>query len=142
MLSPLLLSLLGGALIGLSATWYWWVTGGVAGISGILRSALRPSDGRGDHLAFLGGLIVAGAAAAVLGLAPVVALTRPSGWLWIAGVLVGLGTRLGGGCTSGHGVCGLSRLSVRSLVATVTFVAAGALTVFVFGPLGAGASGR
>jgi hypothetical protein len=129
--SAFLLSLLGGALIGLSATWYWWTTGGVAGISGLVRGAVRDSDGRGDRLAFLAGLIVAGVAAAVTGLAPVATVTRPAGLLLLAGVLVGFGTRVGGGCTSGHGVCGLSRRSARSLVATLTFIATGAATVFV-----------
>jgi len=140
--NPFLLSLLGGALIGLSATWYWWLTGGVAGVSGILRGTLREPEGRGDRLAFLGGLVVAGAVAAFAGRAPASALERPLGLLLLAGVLVGFGTRLGGGCTSGHGVCGLSRLSPRSLVATLTFIATGAATVLAFHVLPGGAASR
>ena len=128
-------------MIGLSATWYWWLTGGVAGISGILRGTLHDIEGRGDRLAFLGGLVIAGVAAALVGRAPDGALDRPLPLLLIAGVLVGFGTRVGGGCTSGHGVCGLSRLSFRSLVATLTFIATGAAAVFVLGLL-SGAAAR
>jgi uncharacterized membrane protein YedE/YeeE len=131
--SAFLISLAGGALIGLAATWYWLITGRVAGVSGIVRGTLREAAGRSDGLAFLAGLAVAGLAAAVVGHAPAAALTRPLAPLLLAGVLVGFGTRLGGGCTSGHGVCGLSRLSVRSLVATLTFMAVAAVTVFVVG---------
>jgi uncharacterized membrane protein YedE/YeeE len=140
--SAALLSAAGGALIGLSATWYWWVSGGVAGISGILRGTLHDSDGRGDRLAFLAGLVLAGVAAAFVGRAPAGALDRPFPLLLLAGVLVGFGTRVGGGCTSGHGVCGLSRLSFRSLVATLTFIATGAAAVFVLRHLLSGAAAR
>ena len=137
-----LLSLLGGALIGLSATWYGWLTGGIAGVSGILRGALHASGGRGDRLAFLGGLVLAGGLATFSGHAPTATLNRPLGLMLLAGVLVGFGTRVGGGCTSGHGVCGLSRLSLRSLVATLTFIATGAATVFAFGHLLSGVASR
>ena len=129
-------------MIGLSATWYWWLTGGVAGVSGILRGTLHDVEGRGDRLAFLAGLVIAGVAAALVGRASVGALNRPLPLLLIAGVLVGFGTRVGGGCTSGHGVCGLSRLSFRSLVATLTFIASGAAAVFVVGHLLSGAAAR
>jgi uncharacterized protein len=127
-------ALLGGALIGVAATIYWLANGRVAGISGVLRGALVSRADRGAALPFLVGLLVAGwlgrlvgggatpADAGALSFVPVLALS---------GLLVGLGTRLGGGCTSGHGVCGLARLSRRSLAATVTFIATGALTVFV-----------
>jgi uncharacterized membrane protein YedE/YeeE len=131
--SASLISLAGGALIGLAATWYWLITGRVAGVSGIVRGTLREAAGRRDGLAFLAGLAVAGLAASMVGQAPAAALTRPLAPLLLAGVLVGFGTRMGGGCTSGHGVCGLSRLSVRSLVATLTFMAVAAVTVFVVG---------
>ena len=126
-------SFLGGALIGLSASLLLWLNGRVAGISGIVGGALRPA--RGDTLwrvMFLLGLIAAGAEAARLrpeAFAPVPG--RSLLVVAVAGLLVGYGTRLGGGCTSGPGVCGVSRLSPRALVATVTFVATGAVTVFV-----------
>jgi uncharacterized membrane protein YedE/YeeE len=119
-------ALIGGALIGLGATLFWVSTGRTAGVSGILRGALREARGRAEGLAFLVGLVVAGGLAA----APP-ATRQPLGLLLGAGLLVGFGTRLGGGCTSGHGVCGISRFSVRSIVATVTFVAVGVVTVFV-----------
>jgi uncharacterized membrane protein YedE/YeeE len=120
----------GGALIGIAATIYWRANGRVAGISGVLRGALLSGADRPAALPFLAGLVVAGLAAAAvtvptppaLGGLPVVA---------VAGLLVGLGTRVSGGCTSGHGVCGLSRVSRRSLVATLTFIATGALTVLI-----------
>ncbi len=110
---------------------YWTLNGRVAGISGILSGALseRGSE-RSELLAFLVGLLIAGLCFAAF-TARVPVPTLPVAALAIAGLLVGFGTRLGGGCTSGHGVCGLSRFSVRSLVAVITFMATGALTVFV-----------
>ncbi|HVX95403.1 MAG TPA: YeeE/YedE thiosulfate transporter family protein [Polyangia bacterium] len=137
----MLRALTGGALIGLAATLYWFVNGRVAGISGILSGAMRERDDRADRLLFLVGLVAAGGfAALVTGPAPGSAqATLP---LVLAGALVGFGTRLGGGCTSGHGVCGLSRLSRRSLVATMTFVAVGAATVFVVARVAPGWSVR
>ena len=122
-------ALIGGALIGLAATWLLASLGRIAGISGIFNSAVDERDGRGWRLAFLLGLIAgAGAWFAVTG-----APGRdnfPLPWLIVAGLLVGAGTRYGSGCTSGHGVCGLSRLSLRSLAATAAFMAAGFVTVF------------
>jgi uncharacterized protein len=126
----------GGALIGLAATWYWFANGRVAGVSGIVRGALVGRDERRPALAFLAGLVVAGVIGAVFFVAhgaPAASQAAPV--LALAGVLVGVGTRVGGGCTSGHGVCGLSRLSRRALAATLTFMATGALTVFVVGHL-------
>lgn len=127
----MLFAILGGALIGLSASLYWSLNGAVAGVSGILSGALYGSgQARRVRLAFLCGLLLAGIgfsaftsriALPALPLLPLVA----------AGLLVGFGTRLSGGCTSGHGVCGLSRFSLRSLAAVLTFMAAGAVTVFV-----------
>jgi uncharacterized membrane protein YedE/YeeE len=123
-------ALAGGALIGAAATFYWFLNGRVAGVSGVLSGALRERGDRGDRLLFLVGLVVAGVVATLAGggaagggqaVLPVV----------LAGALVGFGTRLGGGCTSGHGVCGLARLRTRSLIATLTFIAVGAVTVFV-----------
>lgn len=122
--------LLGGALIGLAATLYWFATGRVAGVSGIVGGALRERHARGERIAFLAGLIAAGLVAA-LAASPASANPYPTPVLLVAGVLVGFGTRVGGGCTSGHGVCGISRLSLSSLVATATFIAAGAATVAI-----------
>ena len=123
-------SFLGGALIGLAATVYLIATGRVAGVSGILAGALRERAARGERLAFLAGLVGAGLIAAVVS-SPAAASPYPLPILIVAGVLVGFGTRLGGGCTSGHGVCGISRFSRASLIATATFIAAGAATVAI-----------
>ncbi len=125
-------SLLGGALIGLAAAVLWLGDGRVAGVSGILGRALVPA--RGDfawRLAFLAGL-PAGATlvSAVTGLLHGFEITRSPALLLAGGLLVGFGTSLGNGCTSGHGVCGLARGSKRSLAATLAFMASGAVTVF------------
>ncbi len=126
------MSLLGGVLIGLASALFILTNGRIAGISGILGGLLRPH--RGDivwRLAFLLGLILA--PALVYAFMPLVEPTidAGTGTLIAAGLLVGVGTRYGGGCTSGHGVCGLSRLSPRSLVATLAFMASGMAIVFV-----------
>ena len=111
--------------------------GRIAGISGILGRLLPPwrgGDGAtGQRLAFLSGLVAAPALLSWSGLATVPAPTLPGGLgtMAAAGLLVGLGPTLGGGCTSGHGVCGLARLSRRSLMATLIFMAVAAATVFV-----------
>ena len=128
--SGVIAALLGGALIGLAATLFWAANQRVAGVSGILRGALRGDGGRREPVAFLLGLVSAGLIGSLLRAPPVVA-GPPIAVLLVAGLLVGFGTRVGGGCTSGHGVCGVSRLRARSLVATLVFVAVGALTVFV-----------
>lgn len=125
--------LAGGVLIGLAATALLWLNGRIAGVSGITAGALLPQ--RGDvawRYAFLLGLIAAGALA--LHWLPASAPSRvgfPPALLIVAGLLVGFGTRLGGGCTSGHGVCGLGRLSLRSLVAVGVFMLTAILTTFV-----------
>lgn len=125
--------LIGGVLIGASSSLLLWLNGRIAGISGIVTGALaRPSEDSAWRWLFLVGMLVG----AVVEF-----------WLWpgnrafdgglpwpvflLAGVLVGFGTNLGSGCTSGHGVCGLARLSPRSLVAVLTFMATGTLTVFI-----------
>lgn len=124
-------ALLGGALIGLAATVYLIATGRVAGVSGILAGALgRDRAARGERLAFLAGLVGAGLIATIVA-APAAGSPYSTPVLIVAGLLVGFGTRVGGGCTSGHGVCGISRLSIASLVATATFIAAGAATVAI-----------
>lgn len=129
----------GGILIGLSASLLLLGLGRIAGVSGLLGGVLFPTRGDiGWRLAFLIGLVVAGVAAFALAPASMEASPRSLGTVIAAGLLVGAGTRLGTGCTSGHGVCGMSRLSVRSLAATMTFIAAGMLTVTLVGWLGHG----
>ena len=126
-------ALAGGVLIGLSTVLLLLANGRIAGISGILGNLLAPTVREaGWRLAFLLGLVIAPLLyAALAGAVPPVAIASPT-WLLIAGgLLVGFGTRLGGGCTSGHGVAGIARLSPRSIVATCVFVAAAMATVFV-----------
>ena len=136
-------SLLGGVLIGLSAVVLLLVNGRIAGVSGIVSGMLEPPS-RAEtpwRAAFSLGLLGTGLALNTLAPEYFAAGTGRSLWtIGIAGVLVGIGVRMAGGCTSGHGVCGLGRLSSRSLVATLTFVAAGAVTVFMTRVLTGGAS--
>lgn len=125
-------ALAGGLLIGLAAALLVLLAGRVAGISGILGGLLRTgARDRGWRLAFLGGLLASPWVFALV--AEPLKPRIDGGWgtLIAAGLLVGIGTRYGAGCTSGHGVCGLSRLSPRSAVATLAFMAAGFATVFV-----------
>lgn len=138
-LSIALQSLAGGALIGLAATVMLAFNGRIAGISGIVSGLLTPKAGDVSwRAAFVAGLLAAG-----LALAPLLpgnfAATSPRSLVLvgIAGLFVGYGVRLGNGCTSGHGVCGLSRFSPRSLVATLTFMATGMATAFLARLLGA-----
>jgi uncharacterized membrane protein YedE/YeeE len=122
----------GGVLIGAAAAMLVLLNGRVAGISGIVGGLLRPSRGEAPwRLAFLAGLLAAPLAARLLGLGGAPRIEASFGMLVLAGFLVGIGTAYGSGCTSGHGVCGISRLSPRSLVATAAFMAAGMITVFV-----------
>ena len=125
------MSLLGGLLIGTASALFILANGRIAGISGILGGLLRPTSGGVMwRLAFLLGLIVAPAVLAVF-VAPVIpTIDAGPTTLIIAGLLVGIGTRYGGGCTSGHGICGLSRLSPRSLIATLAFMGSGMAIVF------------
>ena len=126
-------ALIGGALIGLSAALLMLLTGRIAGISGIFGGCLvAGARDRDWRLAFIAGLI----AAPLLGLLlhfPLSVPLMPKNWIGIitAGLLIGFGTRLGGGCTSGHGVCGIARLSARSVAATVIFMAAAMVVVFI-----------
>ena len=125
-------SLLGGLLIGLSAATLWFANGRIAGISGIVGNL--PSARTGDvtwRIVFLAGLIVAPLGYAALAGTPMIQLDASAPIVIAGGLLVGFGTRLGGGCTSGHGVCGMARFSHRSIVATCLFMAAGFITVFV-----------
>ena len=124
-------SLFGGMLIGLAAAMFVLLNGRVAGISGVLGGLLAPQ--RGDVLwrvAFVGGIVFAPVIYSLFLVLPPVQIDADYAALITAGLLVGVGTRYGAGCTSGHGVCGLSRLSMRSLAATATFMGAGFATVF------------
>jgi uncharacterized membrane protein YedE/YeeE len=125
-------SLAGGALIGLAAAMFVLLNGRIAGVSGILGGLLRPARGEiAWRVAFIGGLILAAPVYGMLAVLPEVRIEAGYGVLVVAGLLVGIGTRYGAGCTSGHGVCGLSRRSPRSLVATAAFMATGFITVFI-----------
>ncbi len=124
-------SLAGGMLIGLASAMFLIVNGRIAGISGILGGLLRPSRGDiGWRIAFLAGLIMAPLVYGVFAALPSVQVDADNTMLIIAGLLVGLGTRYGSGCTSGHGVCGLARRSPRSMAATAAFMMAGFVIVF------------
>jgi hypothetical protein len=126
------LGLAGGALIGLAATLLLWSIGRIAGISGIVNDIVEGTRGdRAWRIAFIAGMMIAGAVALQFLPGPARAQTGATPLLLVAGFLVGFGTRMGNGCTSGHGVCGLGRLSKRSLAAVATFMAAGMATVFV-----------
>lgn len=127
-------STLGGVAIGASAVLLMASLGRIAGISGIAGGLLSGAErgDRGWRLAFVAGLVAAPLLAVLLrGETGVGAPLVSWPWMCVAGLLVGFGTRLGGGCTSGHGVCGIARLSPRSLLATAVFMASGAGTVFV-----------
>jgi uncharacterized membrane protein YedE/YeeE len=132
-------SLAGGALIGLSAVLLMALTGRIAGVSGIAVRLFPPYEDAelGGRLAFVAGLIAApGLVLLATGHLPAQTIQANATILTVAGFLVGFGSVWGNGCTSGHGVCGLSRRSIRSLVATITFMAAGVATVFVTRHLG------
>lgn len=125
-------ALVGGGLIGLSILLLWLIEGRIAGIAGILGGVLnqRQAD-KLWRLAFIAGLILAPSLYVLVRPLPPLISTHSTAILIIGGLLVGFGTRLGNGCTSGHGVCGIARLSKRSIVATAVFMATGAATVFV-----------
>ncbi len=125
-------ALVGGMLIGAAASMLILLNGKIAGISGILGGLFPPK--RSDtawRLLFLLGLIISPAIYSLFYALPSVTVSANSMQIITAGLLVGIGTRYGSGCTSGHGVCGIARLSPRSIVATVTFILAGAVTVYV-----------
>jgi len=124
-------SLTGGVLIGAAAAMLVLLNGRIAGISGIIGGVLRPAGGdMAWRFAFIAGLLVAPAAYRLFSSLPAPTIEAGYPVLLLAGLLVGAGTRYGSGCTSGHGVCGLSRLSPRSLAATLAFMLAGFATVF------------
>lgn len=133
-------ALAGGVIIGLSAAAFVLLNGRIAGISGILGGLLIPN--RNDiawRLAFLAGMIAAPLLWAMTANLPSIEIRAGYPALIVSGLLVGIGTRYGSGCTSGHGVCGLSRLSPRSLVATLTFMASGFVMVYIVRHLLSGA---
>lgn len=126
-------ALLGGVLIGLASVWLLAANGRIAGVSGILHGLVAPTA-RSEALWrawFIAGLLAAGFAWQGIAGAAGVREGFPLGWIAAAGLLVGFGTRMSGGCTSGHGVCGLGRLAARSLVAVITFMAAGMVATYV-----------
>lgn len=125
-------ALAGGMLIGLATALYVLLNGRIAGVSGVLGGLLSPHPTDvAWRLAFIAGLAATPTLFWLLGRWPVVPIATGQSALVLAGLLVGFGTRLGSGCTSGHGVCGLSRLSPRSMAATAVFMAAGFATVYV-----------
>lgn len=124
--------LIGGILIGAAAVLFVLLAGRIAGVSGIVAGLLRPkSNDVGWRVAFVVGLVAAPFAYSLFAAIPPIEVKATYPMLVTAGLLVGIGTRYGSGCTSGHGVCGLSRRSPRSLAATLAFMAAGFVTVYV-----------
>lgn len=125
-------SLLGGALIGLAAAAFVLLNGRIAGISGILGGLLTPKKAdTGWRVAFVVGMIAAPLLWLLISSLPVIQIDASYPVLVVAGLVVGVSTRFGAGCTSGHGVCGISRLSPRSLIATAAFMLSGFATVFI-----------
>jgi uncharacterized membrane protein YedE/YeeE len=123
---------IGGALIGLAVALLMLTTGRIAGVSGIVDGLIGNADGKGWRAAFVAGLILAPLVARLVGFSLSMP-QMPASWVVIAGAgfLVGFGTRLGGGCTSGHGVCGMARLSPRSIVATLIFMGTAMVVVAI-----------
>ena len=125
-------SLIGGTLIGVAVSLLLLFNGKVLGVSGIISElATKPIDKNYWRLFFVLGLLVAPFIYSFYKPMPVTTITTNNLMVIVGGLLVGLGSRLGSGCTSGHGVCGIARLSIRSIIATITFISFGALTVFL-----------
>ncbi|NIE95099.1 YeeE/YedE family protein [Acinetobacter sp. Tr-809] len=130
-MTSIILALIGGALIGFAAAGYLYVNGRIAGVSGLIAQVLQPETFfKSSAFWFLLGLIITPFVYQIFVQPEIIMQSSPL-TLIIAGLLVGFGTRLGSGCTSGHGICGISRLSLRSMVATITFMFAGFVTVYV-----------
>jgi len=135
--SAALSALMGGIVIGLGAALLLFLDGRLAAVSGIVSGAFLPMRGEwGWRAAFVVGLLAAGATFAALRPSVFPPASGPLPLLGLAGLIVGFGSRLGGGCTSGHGICGLSRFSRRSLIGTITFMLTGALTMALASLLG------
>lgn len=136
-LSSFIPPLIGGVLIGLASSAFLWTHGKVAGISGLYAGIWdRHVPDRALRIAFVAGLLVAGVVALIVWPAGFGKSVVGLGAVTVAGLLVGFGTKMGNGCTSGHGVCGISRLAPRSMMATITFITTGALTVLAVKHLG------
>jgi len=123
----------GGSLIGFAAFLFFAFNGRIAGISSISSGVINKNENRIDNILFLLGLIIGPIIFSFTGNKIVSILTNSMPLLIIGGLLVGVGTKIGNGCTSGHGVCGVSRFSLRSIIATITFIVTGVITVFIFG---------
>jgi uncharacterized protein len=124
-------ALVGGAMIGGAASLLMVLTGRIAGISGIVGGLVRSgAEDRSWRVAFVAGILLAPIVTLVVGSAPHITIDAGIPTLTVAGFLVGLGTRYGSGCTSGHGVCGVARLSMRSIIATIVFMTAGFIVVY------------
>ena len=134
-LDDALMGLLGGLMIGTAAAIFLLGLGRIAGISGVLGSLIRGIPPVSQNLAFMAGLIGAPVIYALVATPPDIGITDQTWVLIVGGLLVGLGTRLGAGCTSGHGVCGMSRFSGRSITATLAFMAVGVLVASAVRPL-------
>lgn len=130
-----LMGLLGGLMIGTAAAIFLLALGRIAGISGIFGGLIRFENRLAENGAFIAGLIVAPMLYAMVTRPPDIGITGEVWALIVAGLLVGSGTRLGSGCTSGHGVCGMSRFSARSISATMTFMAAGVAVATLIRPI-------
>ena len=131
---PYIIALIGGGLIGVSAVLLMGLTGRIAGVSGIVGGLLppKPAEDRTWRIAFILGLLLAPTLLAIFTGDNRIGVPTASPLVLIAaGLLVGVGTAIGSGCTSGHGICGISRLSMRSVAATATFVATAMVTVFI-----------
>ena len=123
----------GVSLIGFAAFLFFAFNGRIAGISSISSGVINKNENRIDNILFLLGLIIGPIIFSFTGNKIVSILTNSMPLLIIGGLLVGVGTKIGNGCTSGHGVCGISRFSLRSIIATITFIVTGVITVFIFG---------
>ena len=123
----------GGSLIGFAAFLFFAFNGRMAGVSSIASGSIINNENRFDNILFLLGLIIGPIIYSFSGNEIVSVLTNSIPLLVLGGLLVGVGTKIGSGCTSGHGVCGISRFSLRSIIATITFIIAGVITVLIFG---------
>lgn len=138
-MNEFLVAFLGGLMLGISVVGYLFINGRIAGISGLIFQTISFKQGfKGSAIWFVLGLVIT-PFFYQLAMQPDIVLAADPMLLVIAGLLVGFGTRMGSGCTSGHGICGISRLSPRSMLATLTFMAAGIATVYVIRHLLAGA---